>query len=131
VTKEETIRLMSTTPPWDRLHTHEAVVLADALHELRFAPHSLVQTANEPLSRMLWRIEGAWQRGATELPPIIGVSALLERTSFDRDVVAGPEGVVCLALGKGHFFTVNSECPNMLLGWLTMADVPTAERGFC
>ncbi len=127
---EQILEHLATTAPWSRLRPAEREIVSAVLHEVRFAPHSLVQPAGEVLSRLLWRIEGDWSMGGQCQPAMLGVAALLEGMAFDSDLVAGPEGVTCLTLNPGHFFTINSECPALLLGWMTLADAPPAERTF-
>ena len=46
---------------------------------------------------------------------VIGADVLLMNRPAPRTLTAGAEGAVCLRMCKGHFFTVVSECPALLV----------------
>lgn len=130
MTRMEILARLERTSPFNRLTRTECEIISAVMREVKFAPNSLVQPAGEPLSRLLLRLDGAWEVGGKPLPELIGVAALVEGRGWQDEIKAGPDGVSCLALGKGHFFTMTSECPAVVLALLSLADEAPEERTF-
>lgn len=55
-------------------------------------------------------------------PKIIGASSILFGVPFNREVLAGPEGMTALCLAKPHLFTLARECPDFIVGLAQQSD---------
>ncbi len=130
MTTVEIIAILGATAPFDRLTAAERERVAGVMRQMHYLPNSLIQPAGEPLGRLLLRVDGEWLADGRRMPPILGVEALVNSTAFAADLMAGPSDVNCLALSKGHFFTVMNQCPAVLLALLGRADMPAQEREF-
>jgi hypothetical protein len=116
--------------PFDRLSDSELEIAATIVAERHFPPGELVLGSGEPFRRLLVRLEGSWWVDELALPPVLGVESLLTGVEGPGEIKTGPEGVHCLVMTRGHFFTLVNECPAMLLSLLSMADLPKGAREF-
>lgn len=116
--------------PFDSLTDRELEIAATVAVERRFAPGTLVLGPGEPFHRLLIRLEGSWWLQDRELPGVLGIESLLAGVEGPGEIRAGTNGVRCLTLSRGHFFTLINECPALLLSLLSGADLPAEEREF-
>ena len=116
--------------PFDSLTDGELEIVAAVTTERRFGAKALVLGPGEPFQRLLIRLEGDWKAEDQALPPVLGIESLLSGAEGPGKIRAGDEGVRCLIISRGHFFTLINECPALLLSLLTSADQPKAQRGF-
>ncbi len=127
----DTLTLLGRLAPFDRLNGDERLSVASVLRERHYAADSVVQPKGEAWPHLLILVGGSWQAEGSPLPPLLGVASVLGADDSAVEVRAGVEGVHCLMLEKGHFFTMANECPNVLLGLLSLADGDNEmERGF-
>ena len=126
----EIVFALQSQDPFSSLNDAELEILAEAWVERRFAAGALVLGTGEPFHRLLIRLEGQWVCDGKELPNVLGVQSLLAGEEGPGEIRAGSDGVRCLTLSRGHFFTLINECPAILLSLLSRADFPREERGF-
>ncbi len=130
MTPVELMFALRRQPPFDSLSDGELEIAAKVVSERNFAPGALVLGSGEPFRRLLVRLEGSWQVNDRTLPAILGVESMLTGIEGPGEVRAGPTGVRCLVMTRGHFFTLVNECPALLLSLLSMADEPLDIRPF-
>lgn len=118
----DTLVLLGGLAPFDRLGHEERLIVASAMKERHYAPGAVVQSAGEPWPHLLILTAGRWTSEVETLPRVLGVRSLMDGRAAGIEVKAGADGVVCLMLEKGHFFTIANECPAVLLGLLSLAD---------
>ncbi|MCF3650804.1 hypothetical protein [Synoicihabitans lomoniglobus] len=130
MTPVELMFALRRQPPFDSMSDGELEIAAKVVVERSFAPGALVLGPGEPFRRLLLRLDGSWQTDSRSLPTILGVESLLTGIEGPGEVRAGPDGVRCLTMTRGHFFTLVNECPALLLSLLSMADEPPETRPF-
>ncbi|MFZ0427721.1 MAG: cyclic nucleotide-binding domain-containing protein [Acidobacteriota bacterium] len=116
---------LKETAPFDRLGYSELVAIAEISHTKRFAPGDRVVTAGHVLQRLFAVVEGGVVDPAgSSISPVFGVRSLLGEIPVAQDVLAGPQGAVCLLISKGHFYRIVNEFPEFTLGFLDREDAP-------
>ena len=116
--------------PFDSLTDGELEIAAAVTTERRFSAKALVLGPGEPFQRLLIQLDGTWLAQDEELPQVLGIESLLSGVEGPGEIRAGDDGVRCLVISRGHFFTLINECPALLLSLLTSADQPRSQRGF-
>lgn len=114
------IAALRAISPFSRLRLEELVPLAHAMSVQVFQPGELVWAANTPLRRLTIVVSGEVIAGDTRpVGPVMGICSLLFNRPVDAPLRASStHGAICLYLRKGHFFTLISECPELLLSYL-------------
>lgn len=109
--------------PFDTLWREELVLIAEVAKERGFAPGELVAVAGAPAARLYVVIRGRLLRAdATPAPIVFGALSLLYNYPLAQNLYAAPEGeMLCLLIGKGHFFTMVNECPAFTAGLIALA----------
>jgi signal-transduction protein with cAMP-binding, CBS, and nucleotidyltransferase domain len=118
MTLVEKILALKTMPPFDRLRDSEVALIASAATVRHFAPGQLIHCAGEPFARFHLLVQGSWESAPGPLPSSLGVASLLFDQAALAAVTAGPDGARCLVIGRSHFHTIVTECPDILLGYL-------------
>lgn len=121
---------LAAVMPFDCLTPAELAIVGRILTPVSFEPGAVIQLAGKPLNRVLIRTHGSWLSDQTELPEVVGISAVMGTVKDAPEIVAGPLGVTCLAMQKGHFFTIINECPQALVRLLAAGDQAAASRRF-
>lgn len=114
--------LLAEVVPFDCLGPAELAIVSKVLTEISFEPGAVIQLVGKPVNRVLIRTQGSWLSDQTELPDVVGIGAVMGTSKDAREIVAGPSGVTCLAIQKGHFFTIIYECPQALVRLLAAGD---------
>lgn len=109
-------------PLFASLENEELILIAEIAISRRFAPGSVV-AESDSLPRRLYVITSGHvyeEDGEEETSlPLIGVESLLLDKPLGRRLLAdSEEGAECLVIGKGHFFTIINECPEILARYL-------------
>ncbi len=126
----EILFALQRIPPFESVTDGELEIAAKVMLERRFSPGALVLGPGEPFRRLLLRLDGSWLVEERELPVVLGVESLLSGSEGPGQIKAGPEGVRCLVMTRGHFFTFINECPALLLSLLSRVDKVGAEVDF-
>src|SRR5262245_59391876 len=94
----EKLFALRATPPFDRLRDAELALLASVARVRHYAPGEPIGAVGEPLRRLHVVAAGRIQdRGGREIPPVLGVSALLFHRPLEETLSAAPpDGATCL-----------------------------------
>jgi CRP-like cAMP-binding protein len=122
MTLVEKIIALKTTPPFDALRDNELALIASAAVQRHFTPGQMIHSGGEPFARFHLLVSGSWASGSGPAPRALGVASLLFDQPEPAAIHAGPDGAECLVIGRSHFHTVVTECPDILLGYLAGRD---------
>ncbi len=109
--------------PFSGLRHSELALIAEVARERRFAPGALVSASGTPVARLYTVVAGRIVNADGQPTPMVfGAASLLYSYPLVKDLYASPdEGVTCLLMGKGHFFTLINECPEFTAGLLELS----------
>jgi signal-transduction protein with cAMP-binding, CBS, and nucleotidyltransferase domain len=102
---------------FDQLRGEELLTVASGMTERRYDPEQVVVSAGSSMWHLLVVVGGRVEvePGRPISSQVIGADVLLMNRPAPRTLTAGADGAVCLRMSKGHFFTVVSECPALLV----------------
>lgn len=107
--------------PFSRLRETELTALAEVCSVRHYEPGETVLEADRNVKRLLVCVRGDFMRNQVRLADrILGVQSLLFDGTQKESIQAGPEGVTCLALEKGHFFRSMYELPEVAQGMVAL-----------
>lgn len=117
----EKIFALKRHPLFSSLEDAELILIADVAVSRQFAPGSTIAEPGALLNR-IYVVTGGTISGAGDDSvdlPLVGVESLVLEKPVAQTLVAHPEdGAQCLVIGKGHFFTILNECPEILIHYL-------------
>lgn len=115
------IAALQAVRPFERLTDQEIKLLAEIAKSRTVAPGEIVHPGERPLSALHVTIGGTLIREDDErvAEPLNGVADLLTYDSSPA-LRAGPNGAKLLTISHGYFFTLVQECPEFLLGLITL-----------
>jgi signal-transduction protein with cAMP-binding, CBS, and nucleotidyltransferase domain len=103
---------------FDQLRDEELLTVASSMTERRYEPGQVVVSAGSSMWHLLVVVSGRVdaEPGRPIASQVIGADVLLTNRPAARTLTADAgDGAVCLRMSKGHFFTVVSECPALLV----------------
>jgi signal-transduction protein with cAMP-binding, CBS, and nucleotidyltransferase domain len=115
-TLTERLFALRAISPFDKLQVSELAAIAEVLTERRFGANEAIVGGDEVLQRLYFVFEGTVVTAdGREMPSFFGLSSLLFEKPPGVDLLAGPQGAVCLVLTKAHFYTAAFECSGLLV----------------
>ena len=117
----EKIFALKRHPLFSPLEDAELILIADVAVSRQFAPGTTVAEPGALLNRIYIVTGGAIvdSRDASLTLPLVGVESLVLEKPVAQTLIAHPDdGAACLVIGKGHFFTILNECPEILIHYL-------------
>lgn len=116
---------LRTTPPFDQLRQSELVLIAAAAWTREYRSGETIGHAGRPLRHLYILAEGSAEWNGEPVPHVFGTESLLQGTPLDQPIRAGGIGATCILIRRGHFHTILSECPALVVGLLRR---PAAEE---
>lgn len=115
------IAALQAVRPFERLTFQEITLLAEVAKSRTLAPGAIVHPGERPLPALYVTIEGTLVRGddGRIAEPLNGLVDLL---IYDPSPVlrAGKNGARLLVISHGYFFSLMQECPEFLLGLISL-----------
>lgn len=120
MTLTEKLYALRRSPVFQGVDENELLLLAEAAQLRSYAPGAVICRAGECPPRLFVPIVGTAQfASGAKTAAVFDLSALLYDQPLAEDIVASAtDSVHCLAITKGHFFTLVNECPMVLLNVL-------------
>lgn len=124
MTLTEKIFSLKSASCFESLEHSDLVMIADIARERIYAPSEVFCDSGQILRKFYVVTEGNIQNEAGKnMPPILGPASLLfDIPVSDKLLASTSKGAKCLAIAKGHFFTVVYRCPSFLCRFLEMKD---------
>lgn len=122
MTLTERIFALKSVTPFDQLRESELTLIAQGVRVKSYAPGEAICTPDKPLRRLHVVAQGDVHNGDNVVFPVFGIQTLLYNRLNDITLTAGSEGVTCLLIKKGAFYTIISECPGLLIGFLQLSE---------
>lgn len=123
--RDPRITALQAVRPFERLTNQEIKLLAEIAKSRTVDPGEIVHPGERPLNALYVTIGGTLVRedDGRVAEPLNGVTDLL---TYDPSPAlrAGEKGARLLTISHGYFFTLVQECPEFLLGLITL---PPAE----
>jgi hypothetical protein len=112
---------LQAVDPFSLLRADELLTIATATSLHRFAPGHLLCGEGAVIPRLYVQVAGsAVDPQGNPMQPVLGTTILLTGKPAPFPILAGPDGYTALALPRGKFFTVLTECPTLLTGFFRM-----------
>lgn len=117
--------------PFDVLKESELLLIARHMHHRAFAPEQVLYPSGKVADFLTVELSGAvsFRRVGTAQPstldriaPVIGsgrvfgAASILFGLNIERNMNAGPDGLIALCLARPHLFTIARECPDFIVG---------------
>lgn len=111
------------------LRTQELLAIGRIAEHRDFAPGALVCSAESVSKGLIITIRGELlESGMIPVPSVIGIASLIRDSEMGADITAGEKGAECLLIGKGHFFTIIHQCPEIVRDLLKQRAPRLSER---
>ncbi|MCH8566684.1 MAG: hypothetical protein LAT67_00415 [Balneolales bacterium] len=120
--------ILKDTSPFNVLEDQELLNIADTCLTLRYSEGDAVIPESGMLNYLLILADGVFvhhpeqpsvieniKEGVPTPKKLIGVNTFLNDIPIQNRLYAGPNGISCLGITKGYFFTAIYECPNLLV----------------
>jgi hypothetical protein len=124
--RDANIAALRAVRPFERLTDQEITLLAEIVDTRSFGPNETAHPGERPLQALYVTVAGHLirQDNLSVAEPLNGLTDLLTYEASPA-LRAGDNGARVLAISQGYFFTLVRECPEFLLGLITLS--PTKE----
>ena len=114
--------LLKALAPFNELRDSELGIVTEVAVEYHYKCGQVVASAGSVLYRLYVVAEGGLEPvEGVALPAVVGTPSLLFDYPLSRNLVASREtGALCLAIKKGHLFTIFHECPAFVVGLMEL-----------
>jgi signal-transduction protein with cAMP-binding, CBS, and nucleotidyltransferase domain len=111
--------------PFQSLNLGELQTLASVAKIQNFSEKEIIFQENATANRVLLPIQGNYRINNQEKSSIVGLNEVFSEKPFSNQIIAGPSGMTALAFSKNHLFTAFFECPDIIIDFLSGADLET------
>jgi len=126
--RDANIAALRAVRPFERLTDQEITLLAEIVETRSFGPDEMVHPGERPLHALYVTVAGRLMRqdNLTFAEPLNGLSDLLTYEPSPA-LRAGEAGARVLVISQGYFFTLLRECPEFLLGLISLSPAEDAQ----
>jgi len=115
----EKLYALQRSPIFHGLDESEILLVAEVAQLRSFAPGSIICSVDSDSLRLHIPIRGeASYESGRPAGKVFDVPSLLFNDVLIEGIRAGDTGCDCLTISKGHFFTLLSECPEILVNMM-------------
>ena len=125
--RDANIAALRAVRPFERLNDQEIALLAEIVGTRSFGPDEIAHPGERPLHALYVTVAGRLirQDNLTVAEPLNGLTDLLTYEASPA-LRAGDNGARVLVINQGYFFTLVQECPEFLLGLISLAPAEDA-----
>lgn len=109
--------------PFQTLNLGELQTLASVARVQNFLGEEVIFSENATANRVLLPVKGSYKVDNKERSSIVGLEEVFSEKPFSHKVTAGTEGMMALSFSKNHLFTAFFECPDIIIDFLSGADL--------